>query len=171
MSANIVLTGLMGAGKSTVGKMLSKLLKNYTFVDVDDAIVDLEEMSIPDIFAQKGEAYFRELENKVISELSEEENLIIALGGGAFEDETNRENLMESGEVFYLKSSVERLLSRIKDDNSRPLLQCDNLRGKLEELLEKREQNYLKADYVIETDSLSISEIAGKIISILEDAE
>ena len=171
MSANIVLTGLMGAGKSTVGKLLSKQLKNYTFVDVDEVIVDLEEMSIPEIFAQKGEPYFRELEKKVVSELSEEENLIIALGGGAYEDETNRENLAENGDVFYLKSTVERLLSRIKDDNSRPLLQCDNPKGKLEELLEKREPNYLKADYVIDTESLSISEIAEKIINILEEAE
>lgn len=171
MSANIVLTGLMGAGKSTVGKLLSKQLKNYTFVDVDEVIVDLEGMSIPEIFAQKGEPYFRELEKKVISELSEEENLIIALGGGAFEDETNRENLMENGVVFYLKSSVERLLSRIKDDNSRPLLQCDNPGGKLKELLAQREPNYLKADYVIETDSLNISEIAEKIISIAEETE
>ena len=171
MSANIVLTGLMGAGKSTVGKLLSKQLKNYTFVDVDEVIVDLEEMSIPDIFGKKSEAYFRELEKNVISELSEEENLIIALGGGAFEDETNRENLSKNGVVFYLKSSVDRLLSRIKDDKNRPLLQCDNPRGKLEELLEKREPNYLKADYIIDTDTLELKEIAEKIISIAEESE
>ena len=171
MSANIVLTGLMGAGKSTVGKMLSKLLKNYTFVDVDEVIVDLEGMSIPDIFAQNGESYFRELEKKVISELSEEENLIIALGGGAYESEINKNNLANNGIAFYLKSSVERLYSRIKDDKNRPLLKCDNPKGKLEELLEKREPNYMKAEFVVETDNKEISEIAEEIIRLIEESE
>ena len=72
MSANIVLTGLMGAGKSTVGKALAKVLKDYTFIDVDDVIVDIEDMSIPDIFEKKSEAYFRKVEQNVIQELSED---------------------------------------------------------------------------------------------------
>ena len=93
MSANIVLTGIMGCGKSTVGKLLSKQLKNYIFVDTDDVIVDLEGMTIPEIFSKKSEQYFRNLEEGVIEELSQEENLIIALGGGVFESEKNRNNL------------------------------------------------------------------------------
>ena len=148
MSPNIVLTGLMGAGKSTVGKALAKVLKDYTFIDSDDVIVDIEGMTIPEIFEKKGEPYFREVEKSIISELSEEEDLIIALGGGAFESEETRKNLENNCITIYLKSSVDRLLNRIKDDKNRPLLQCENPKGKLEELLEKREPNYLKADYI-----------------------
>ena len=164
MNANIVLTGLMGGGKSSVGKMIAKQLKNYTFVDVDDVIVDLEGMSIPEIFSKKTEKYFRETEKNVIAELSEEENLIIALGGGAFEDKETREKLKENSIVFYLKADVNTLYDRIKDDTNRPLLQCDNPMEKLKELLEKREPNYLKADYVIDTEGINTSDIAKKVI-------
>lgn len=167
MSASIVLTGLMGAGKSTVGKALSKVLKDYTFVDVDDVIVDIEGMSIPDIFEKKSEAYFRRVEKEVIQELSEEEDLIIALGGGAFEDKNSREILAENCKVIYLKSSVERLYSRIKDDKNRPLLQCENPKDKLEELLKLREPNYLKAEFIVETDNKTIDEITQEIIELI----
>ena len=169
MSANIVLTGLMGAGKSTVGKALSKILKDYTFVDVDDVIVDIEGMSIPDIFEKKGEEYFRKIEKEVIQELSEEEDLIIALGGGAFEDKETRETLEENCKVIYLKSNVDRLFSRIKNDKNRPLLQCNDPKGKLEELLKLREPNYLKADYIIETGNKNIDEIVEEILEIIEE--
>ena len=171
MSANIILTGIMGCGKTSVGKAISKVLKDYTFVDVDDVIVDIEGMSITEIFEKKSEKYFRELEEKIIEELSEEEDLIISLGGGAFESEVNRKNLSENGTVFYLKASIDTLFERIKDDTSRPLLKCDNPRGKLKELLEKRESNYLKADYIIETDGLKVADIIEKIINIIETSE
>lgn len=169
MSPNIVLTGLMGAGKSTVGKALAKVLKDYTFIDSDDVIVDIEGMTIPEIFEKKGEPYFREVEKSIISELSEEEDLIIALGGGAFESEDTRKNLENNCITIYLKSSVDRLLNRIKDDKNRPLLQCENPKGKLEELLEKREPNYLKADYIIETGNKNIDEIVEEILEIAEE--
>jgi len=169
MSPNIVLTGLMGAGKSTVGKALAKVLKDYTFIDSDDVIVDIEGMTIPEIFEKKGEPYFREVEKSIISELSEEEDLIIALGGGAFESEDTRKNLENNCITIYLKSSVDRLLNRIKDDKNRPLLQCENPKGKLEELLEKRELNYLKADYIIETGNKNIDEIVEEILEIAEE--
>ena len=169
MSPNIVLTGLMGAGKSTVGKALAKVLKDYTFIDSDDVIVDIEGMTIPEIFEKKGEPYFREVEKSIISELSEEEDLIIALGGGAFESEETRKNLENNCITIYLKSSVDRLLKRIKDDKNRPLLQCENPKGKLEELLKKREPNYLKADYIIETGNKNIDEIVEEILEIAEE--
>ena len=169
MSANIVLAGLMGAGKSTVGKSLAKVLKDYTFIDVDDVIVDIEGMSIPDIFEKKSETYFREVEQNIVQELSEEEDLIIALGGGAFESEETRKNLKNNCVTIYLKSSVERLYSRIKNDNNRPLLQCEDPKGKLEELLAKREPNYLKADYIVETDEKEIDEIVDEILEIIEE--
>jgi len=168
MTANIVLTGIMGCGKSTVGKLLSKQLKNYIFVDTDDVIVDLEGMTIPEIFSKKSEQYFRNLEEGVIEELSQEENLIIALGGGVFESEKNRNNLLESGDVIYLKTDIDTIYERIKSDKNRPLLNCENPKEKLKTLMDSREQNYLKADYIIETDNKTPEDIVGEIIDILE---
>ena len=168
MTANIVLTGIMGCGKSTVGKLLSKQLKNYIFVDTDDVIVDLEGMTIPEIFSKKSEQYFRNLEEGVIEELSQEENLIIALGGGVFESEKNRNNLLESGDVIYLKTDLDTIYERIKSDKNRPLLNCENPKEKLKTLMDNREQNYLKADYIIETDNKTPEDIVGEIIDILE---
>lgn len=168
MTANIVLTGIMGCGKSTVGKLLSKQLMNYIFVDTDDVIVDLEGMTIPEIFSEKSEQYFRNLEEGVIEELSQEENLIIALGGGVFESEKNRNNLLESGDVIYLKTDIDTIYERIKSDKNRPLLNCENPKEKLKTLMDNREQNYLKADYIIETDNKTPEDIVGEIIDILE---
>lgn len=169
MTVNIILTGLMGSGKSTIGKILSKMLKGYTFIDIDEVIVDLEGMPIVEIFEKKSEKYFRKIEKQVIQELSEEQDLIIALGGGAYEDKDTRNNLKKTGKTFYLKGSVEELLERIKDDKSRPLLQCDNPKEKLKDLLNIREKNYLKADYIIETDGKTAEEISKEIIELIEE--
>ena len=167
MSANIVLTGMMGAGKSTIGKALSKILKDYTFIDVDNVIVDIEGMTISEIFEKKSEEYFRIIEKEIIQELSQEEDLIIALGGGAYENKETREILEENCKVIYLKSTVDRLFNRIKDDKNRPLLQCENPKSKLKELLKLREPNYLKAEYIIETDNKNIDEITKEIIEMV----
>ena len=164
---NIYLIGFMGTGKSTVAKKLQRFLP-FQVVEMDEAIERVEAMSIPEIFAQKTEAYFRKVEKEVISELADEEDLIIALGGGAFEDEETRNILEKTGKVIYLKSSVERLLNRIKDDKNRPLLQCDNPKDKLEELLKMREPNYLKAEFVIETDNKEINDIVNNIVELME---
>ncbi len=167
MTANIVLTGMMGAGKSTIGKALSKILKDYTFIDVDNVIVDIEGMTISEIFEKKSEEYFRTIEKEIIQELSQEEDLIIALGGGAYENKETREILEENCKVIYLKSTVDRLFNRIKDDKNRPLLQCENPKSKLEELLKLREPNYLKAEYIIETDNKNIDDITKEIIEMV----
>lgn len=167
MTANIVLTGMMGAGKSTIGQALSKILKDYTFIDVDNVIVDIEGMTISEIFEKKSEEYFRIIEKEIIQELSQEEDLIIALGGGAYENKETREILEENCKVIYLKSTVDRLFNRIKDDKNRPLLQCENPKSKLEELLKLREPNYLKAEYIIETDNKNIDEITKEIIEMV----
>ena len=158
---NIVLIGLMGAGKSTIGKALSKDL-NYNFIDIDEEIVKSEKMSINDIFKLKSETYFRELETKTIEKFSKSDNAVISLGGGAFENEKNRTILLNSSKVFYLKASIDTLFERIKTDNSRPLLKCDNPKEKLKELLKKREVNYEKAHYTINAEN-SLEEIIQKI--------
>ncbi|MBO6273808.1 shikimate kinase [bacterium] len=167
MNTNIILTGLMGCGKSSVGKLLAKQLSGYIFIDIDDVIVDLEGMSIPDIFAKKSENYFREQEKELIKQFSEEEGLVIALGGGSFENEESRNILLETGKVIYLKANADTLYERIKGDKNRPLLQCENPKNKLEELLEKREKNYNKANFIIETDNKNFDTIIEEIIENL----
>lgn len=167
MAVNIVLTGLMGAGKSSVGKLISEKFENYSFIDIDEEIVKREGMSISDIFHNKSELYFRELEQKIIEEYSELSNYVISIGGGAFENEQNRTNLSKNGKTFYLKASAETLYSHIKNDKTRPLLQCENPLKKLKELLNKREPNYLKSDFVIDTDNKNIEDICGEIYRLL----
>ena len=165
MENNIVLIGLMGVGKSTIGKALANVL-NYNFIDIDEEIVKQENMSINDIFAKKSETYFRKLETQIIKKFAGQKNAVISLGGGAFEKAVNREVLLNSGKVFYLCADVDTLYERIKTDSSRPLLKCDNPRGKLEELLKTREPNYKKAHYTIDTNkelNKIVEEIQGKI--------
>lgn len=163
MKNNIVLTGIMGAGKTTVGKALADILTDYVFIDADDVITQKEGMSISDIFEQKSEDYFRKLEKEVLKELSEKEGIILALGGGAFENEENRTNLKKNGHVFYLKGSVDELFNRIKNETGRPMLKDKNPKNKLADLLKIREPNYLKADFIIDTDFKKINEIAEEI--------
>ncbi|MBR3889000.1 shikimate kinase [bacterium] len=168
MANNIVLVGLMGAGKSTIGKALAEKT-GFKFIDIDEEIVVREKMSINEIFETKSETYFREVETQVLQEFSEKENLIISTGGGAFEKKVNRELLLTSCKVVYLQADVNTLFERIKNDTSRPLLKCENPRGKLEELLAKREKNYLKAHHKINTVDKSVDEIVEEIISATID--
>lgn len=163
MANNIVLVGLMGAGKTTIGKSLAEKL-DYSYIDIDEEIVLHEKMSINEIFETKSETYFREVETKILQKFSEQENLVISTGGGAFEKGINREILLNSGKVIYLYADVDTLFERIKNDTSRPLLKCENPKGKLEELLSKREENYLKAHHKINTVGKSVDEIVEEII-------
>ena len=149
---NIVLIGLMGCGKTTVGHAYAKRY-GLSFVDLDELIEKKEGKKISDIFAEFGEDYFRELESQVIFEISSVKNTIISTGGGILERENNLFNLKKIGTLIYLKASVDTLFERLKDDNKRPLLQCDNPKEKLLELLEKREKNYLCADIIINAEN------------------
>lgn len=164
MSVNIVLIGLMGAGKTTVGKYLAGILQEYTFVDVDEEIEKRENKKISQIFEEKSEEYFRELETDVIENIVQNQNQVISIGGGAFEKEKNRELLLKNSKVFYLKAGTDTLFERIKGDNTRPLLNCENPKDKLKKLLEIREVNYKKAHFIIETDNKTIDEIKSEII-------
>ena len=160
---NIVLTGLMGAGKTTIGKALAENT-GFKFVDIDAEIVKQEQMSINDIFATKSEEYFRQIETEIIEKITQKNNQVISIGGGAFEKEVNRELLLTSCKVVYLQADVDTLFERIKTDNSRPLLQCDNPKDKLEELLKKREVNYKKAHYIIDTEKKTKEDITKEIL-------
>lgn len=168
MNKNIVLVGLSGSGKSTLGDILSSL-SGYTLVDTDAIIVKLQNRSINNIFATNGEEFFRTLETQVTKEVSAFDKQIISTGGGIVLKEKNLEYLKQNGVVFYLKTSVNTLLKRLEGDNTRPLLKTDDVKKKLENMLEIRGKLYEKADVTIETDNLTPEETAKEILRIYNE--
>ena len=165
---NIVLIGLMGAGKSSVGMKLADLL-TYEFLDTDNIIETQQGQSINDIFATHGELSFRKLENSVISDLGNLENKIISTGGGSVENIENLNVLKVNGFIVYLKASPEGLFERIKNQTNRPLLQNENPLNTLQILLERREKNYLLADYVVDTMGKDVDAVAREIIKVYNE--
>lgn len=168
MNKNIVLVGLSGSGKSTLGDILSSL-SGYALVDTDAIIVKLQNRSINNIFATNGEEFFRTLETQVSKEVSAFDKQIISTGGGIVLKEKNLEYLKQNGVVFYLKTSVNTLLKRLEGDNTRPLLKTDDVKKKLENMLEIRGKLYEKADVTIETDNLPPEETAKEILRIYNE--
>jgi len=156
---NIVLVGLSGSGKTTIGKLLEKYLSGMKFVDTDEIIVKRENKSINEIFAESGEQKFREIEKAVTEEVSKDDNLIISTGGGVVLNKENILNLKKNGVVFYLKTSPEVIAERLKNDNTRPLLKVDDVKEKLFKMLETREKLYQTADFTVKTDELSPNEV------------
>lgn len=155
-SRNIILVGLMGAGKTTVGKLLAKHL-NKTFVDSDQEIERRTGVNIPLIFELEGEAGFRERESAVIADLCQHQELVLATGGGAVLREENRRNLKNSGTVVYLRAQVRDLWQRTRHDKSRPLLQTADPRAKLQELFVQRDPIYrTMADIIMDTGDQNV---------------
>ena len=162
---NIILVGMPASGKTTIGKMLSEKMLEYTFIDTDSVIEKTQGMSISKIFEKYSEDYFRKLEHDTIQMIcSSGDNKIISIGGGAFENPDNRAALLKYGKVFYLKSNLDILYYRISEDKTRPLLQKENPKQILENLLKKREDNFKKAHYTINTDDISPDEIVRFIL-------
>ena len=169
MSKNIVLVGLSGSGKTTIGTLLTELLPDYKFIDTDKIIVKLERRSINDIFAIDGEGYFRDLETKVANGVSTSENQVISTGGGIILRQENMDALRSNGVIFYLKTAPETLIKRLEGDSSRPLLKTDDVKAKLEKMLEIRGKLYEKADITVETDNLSAEETAKEIVRLFNE--
>jgi shikimate kinase len=165
---NLFLTGPMGAGKSTIGRQLSRQL-GMPFHDSDQEIEQRTGVDIPLIFDLEGEAGFRKRECAVIDDLTRLEGIILATGGGAILDPRNREHLSSRGTVIYLHASVNQQLKRTGRDRNRPLLQTDDPRKKLEELMAIREPLYRDtADILINTDGMRVQDVVRQIISKLE---
>lgn len=162
-SNNIILIGMMGSGKSTIGKLLADLLR-FDFVDLDEFIEKNEAMTISDIFAKQGEDYFRKLEADVAKEFSYLDRTVISTGGGIVKNETNIATLKKAGRVFYLSAPANVLYKRIKGDNARPLLRTAEEFAKI---LEERENSYKLADFTVDATK-SPQEIAQEIIEIFE---
>jgi len=165
MSNNIILVGMPASGKTTIGTLLSENLPEYTLVDTDGIIEKTQGMTISDIFKKYSEDYFRKLEYETIQMICSGNKKIISIGGGAFENPNNRATLLKFGKVFYLKSDLDILYYRISKDSSRPLLQNENPKQILENLLKKREENYKKAHYTVDTSCLSEDEIVRFILN------
>ena len=162
---NIILIGMPASGKTTIGKMLSEKMPEYTLIDTDSIIEKTQGLTISKIFEKYSEDYFRKLEHDTIQMICNSgDNKIISIGGGAFENPDNRAALLKFGKVFYLKSNLDILYYRISKDNTRPLLQNENPKQILENLLKKREENFRKAHYTIDTDSMTEDEILRFIL-------
>jgi Shikimate kinase len=160
---NIFLVGLMGSGKTTIGRQLAKSL-NKEFRDSDREIEERSGASIALIFKIEGEAGFRRREQKVIDELTQLKNVVLATGGGAVLDENNRAHLKQRGFVVYLQASVPILFGRTYKDRNRPLLQTEERRRKLEDLAKQRDPLYRQvADLIVYTDLYTVRQTVRQI--------
>ena len=157
----------MGAGKSTIGRTLAKELK-LQFYDTDEVIEERTGADISWIFDVEGEEGFRIREQKIIDELTQINNIVLATGGGVIMTPENRNALAARGTVIYLKASLHQQFERTKRDTKRPLLQTDDLEGRLVDLKEEREPFYEElADVSFETDKLTVKAVANNIIKYL----
>jgi shikimate kinase len=163
---SVVLVGLMGAGKSTVGRRLAQRLKLH-FVDADTAIEEAAGMTIPDIFALHGEAYFREGERRVIVRLLEEGQQVLATGGGAFMNEQTQQAIASRGISIWLKADLALLMKRVSRRSDRPLLQDSDPEGIMRTLIEKRYPIYAQSAITVQSRDVSLNVIVNDVIRAL----
>ena len=154
LKRTVALVGMMGAGKTSIGKRLAARLE-VPFADADHEIEAAAGMSVAEIFSRFGEPYFRDGERRVIARLLAEKPLVLATGGGAYMDDVTRATMKEAAFTIWLKAPIEILLGRVKKrqgaDQTRPLLANNDMRGTLERLLSVREPVYATADMVLES--------------------
>lgn len=165
---NIVLCGMMGVGKSSVGIRIAERTGRMWY-DTDVVITD-RHGRISDIFEFYGEAHFRALETEIVRELSERDDLVISTGGGLVLKPENSELLKKNGRIFFMRAGFETLLKRVRADETRPLLKNTGKTAEtLGRLLEERTPVYEHvADYIVDTDGRSVEEVADEIISLME---
>ena len=161
---NIVLIGFMGTGKSTVGKRVAQALA-WDFVDTDCEIGEVTNLSVTEIFRRHGETRFRSEERIVVARLSQQEQIVIATGGGTVLNPLNWEALAQNGIVIALHASIEAILSRIGHKNDRPLLKGS--KEAIEKLWSERQACYAKADFTIDTSQKTIDEVVSEILTRL----
>jgi len=164
-SGNIIITGFMGTGKTAVGRKVARLL-GRPFVDMDAEIRKRAGKSIHDIFAEDGESTFRGMEAALCEELSAQRELVIATGGGALVDPTNRKRMMLSGTVVCLSCNVDEIARRVGRNPHRPLLDVADPRAEIERLLAQRHAAYAAIPWQIEASGLSIEDVAARVIEI-----
>ena len=164
----IVMVGMMGAGKTAVGRALAQKL-GVSFLDSDAEIVEAAHMSIAEIFARDGEPFFRARETEVIGRLLETERCVLSTGGGAFLSGTNREMIADKGVAVWLDADLDLLWSRVRHKDTRPLLRTADPFATLKTLFDKRVPEYAKAEVHVTADkSYSIDQLARRGIEELE---
>lgn len=167
MKQNIFLIGPTGSGKTTIGRMLAEQL-GLRFMDADQELVERTGVSIPTIFEYEGEEGFRVRETALIDDVTQEQGIVLATGGGAVLNTVNRDVLTARGVVVYLQVSLEEQLRRTKGDKNRPLLQ-DNIEATLKKMAEERTSLYeAVADYTFITDNSSAKRLATNIVEAIE---
>ena len=163
---NIVFLGMMGSGKSSLGSLISKKL-NLDFYDTDNIIEKKTGMKISKIFKEKGEIFFRKVEEKISLEILKKDNIVIALGGGAFLNKKIMEEILKNHLSFWLKWNDKVLIQRIKNSQKRPLaFNLDD--NELTNLIKKRSRIYSKAKFKINCNNLTKNQIVNKIMNIYE---
>ena len=163
MKKSLVLTGMMGVGKSTIGRLLAKRLK-IKFIDVDKIIERNERKSIKKIFEDNGEKYFRKIEEKITFKIIKKKNAVIALGGGAFINNAIREKVLNTCISIWLKVSLEKLIVRYKRSNRRPLLDKRKLDINVKKIYQTRKNIYRLANFKVNCDNINKTQIVDKIL-------
>ena len=166
--ANVIITGFMGVGKSKVGLEVARRLRRE-FVDMDTLIEQRAGMTIPEIFAQRGEGFFRQQERELCQELAKRRGLVIATGGGALIPEENRQALGSSGLLVCLNCHIGEILRRLAQAEDRPLLDVDDRRERIEALLAERREAYSRISHQIDTTGLTVEKVAEGVIGLLTE--
>jgi shikimate kinase len=166
---NLILTGFMATGKSSVGKLVARRL-SMRFVDMDEVIANTSGKSIARIFSEEGEEHFRQLETALARALAAQDGLVVATGGGCMLREANREALGASGLLVCLWASSEDIWRRASGDTSRPLLPKDGISG-IQKLLTQRRDVYKLLPHHVSTTNLSIDEVAAKVIQLFKEVQ
>lgn len=163
----IVLVGLMGAGKTAIGRRVAALLR-LPFVDSDHEIEAASRMSVPDLFEKYGENEFRALEQRVIARLLHDGARVLATGGGAFMNEETRAAIRETAVSVWLKADLDTLMGRVARKQNRPLLKTDNPRAVMEKLMQARYPVYAEADVTVQTRDERREVIADEVIAAVD---
>ena len=163
---NIVLVGMMGSGKSSIGKLLSKKI-GLEFIDIDNLIEERENKSISDIFKINGEKYFRDLEESISIKKLKSENKVISLGGGGYINQKIRKQTQLGSITVWLNWKTSTLIDRIKDSKKRPVVTKLKI-SEIKSLIEERAKIYNSSDFKINCDKLKKNEIVDTIISLYE---
>jgi len=163
---NLVLIGMMGSGKSTIGSVLAQKLK-YEFIDIDNKIEEIEKLTISEIFEQKGEDYFRKIEEKISNTLIVGNKKVVSLGGGGFINKNIQKNILTNNISFWLNWKNSTIINRIKNNKKRPLVTSLDEK-ELKKLIKLRNQVYVRANYKVDCENLTKNEVIEKIKEIYE---
>ena len=163
---NIVFTGFMGVGKTTIGKIVAKEL-GLLFYDTDDEIESFYEMTIPEMFEKYGEKKFREFETEIIKKISEKDGCVISCGGGVVKSETNRDYLKKNGKIVNLYADVDSIIKHIGNNTNRPLI-LGKSKEEIKQMMAEREKFYQNCDVRIDVTKLSKTEAAEAVIKAVK---